>query len=373
MDMDKHIYSYALGREATGVMRVIANKGGIGVRFSVGNYKIAVISTHLNAHAGEERKLLRHNDTREILKGLMSLSDFGCDALGAFHHVFWIGDLNYRLNLEQVQSLESVPESHDDRFKLVTSWIESREWDKINEADELRPDRSAGRVLTGFQEGAMLFPPTYKVERASELQYRDQRIPAYCDRILWRSMPGLDTAVTQTSLEPLLTVPTSDHKPLRATFSIRVKHMIERPPTLGRRLVLVFDELAGHALADQDVTGKSDVYITFQSADGILKYNGSNAKSTRVQHSTLDPTWAAKEIPTLALRPHEQQLELIRACHITMVVRDWDRASRHDYMGSAQVPLTDVDVGAATPFEAEVTRFGVRQGTLTGAFRLALA
>lgn len=45
--------------------------GGIGVKFSIGDVRIAVISTHLNAHAGEDRKLLRHKDTREILKGLM--------------------------------------------------------------------------------------------------------------------------------------------------------------------------------------------------------------------------------------------------------------------------------------------------------------
>ena len=69
------------------------------------------------------------------------------------------------------------------------------------EADQLRHSQRAGDVLARFSEGQYSFPPTFKVLRQRGAHYKQQRIPSYCDRILWRSMPGRgSSAVTQTSL-----------------------------------------------------------------------------------------------------------------------------------------------------------------------------
>eukprot|EP01147_Barroeca_monosierra_P004363 gene4363-6651_t len=324
--------------------------GGIGVKFSIGDVRIAVISTHLNAHAGEDRKLLRHKDTREILKGLMPLSNLNCDAYGAFHYIFWMGDMNYRLNLDQVSDLEAVPTTHIDRFTL---------------ADEFPKDSASGQVLSGFREGVLCFPPTFKMLREPGVHYRDQRIPAYCDRILWRTMPGLEDGIVQDSLEPVIDVGTSDHKPIRATFVAHVNNSIEKPLRTGRKLIIHLDEIFGQDLVSRDWNGTSDPFVTFQSPDPLLRYSGRKARRSCIKHGTLNPSWGAKELPRLALHYHEHELELVRSSFLTLVFHDWDRLSRNDYMGCAEVPLKNIDVDEPFMFEGDVIRYGVKHGTVT--------
>lgn len=46
-------------------------------------------------------------------------------------------------------------------------------------------------MLVGFQEGIPSFPPTFKVHRTSAaIDFNEKRIPSYCDRILWTSLPS---------------------------------------------------------------------------------------------------------------------------------------------------------------------------------------
>ena len=58
----------------------------------------------------------------------------------------------------------------------------------------------------------MKFPPTFKVERQPGMSYITKRVPSYCDRILWRSFASMEGDVSQTKLESLPDVGSSDHK-----------------------------------------------------------------------------------------------------------------------------------------------------------------
>ncbi len=92
-------------------------------------------------------------------------------------------------------------------------------WD----ADQLVREIEGERAFVGFEEGDYEFPPTFKVKRSAKLEYTSQRSPAWCDRILRRSVSGFP--VRQLSLQMARAICTSDHKPVMSFFEISV------PPT----------------------------------------------------------------------------------------------------------------------------------------------
>lgn len=65
------------------------------------------------------------------------------------------------------------------------------------------------------------------------LRYKQNRVPSYCDRILWRSMPARLGAVTQTCLRSVPAMSTSDHKPVVAAFEVRPSERLPRTTIRG--------------------------------------------------------------------------------------------------------------------------------------------
>ena len=47
--------------------------------------------------------------------------------------------------------------------------------------------------------------------------------PSYCDRVLWRSLPGFVDHVEPTSYESHMTMMQSDHRPVSASFRVHTK------------------------------------------------------------------------------------------------------------------------------------------------------
>lgn len=91
--------------------------------------------------------------------------------------VFWVGDLNYR-----IQSLLNQDE--------IINKCNENDMTFLRENDQLNTERIAGNVFEGFQEGQLNFLPTYKfIPGTDEYDNRPDkklRPPAWCDRILWR-------------------------------------------------------------------------------------------------------------------------------------------------------------------------------------------
>lgn len=73
------------------------NKGGVGISLRVDDTHMAFISSHLAAHQGKVAQ--RNADVAEISANLhlAGAAAKGADLTTAFHHLFWMGDLNYRL------------------------------------------------------------------------------------------------------------------------------------------------------------------------------------------------------------------------------------------------------------------------------------
>lgn len=61
--------------------------------------------------------------------------------------IFWFGDLNYRLFLEN---------------DLARELIKKQDWIALQEFDQLRQELGDGGVFQGWREGNIKFAPTYK-------------------------------------------------------------------------------------------------------------------------------------------------------------------------------------------------------------------
>jgi len=197
---------------ATGIANLIGNKGGVGVSFEYNNTKLCFVGSHLAAHV--ERLPTRIENFIDITQKLKLKGD---GELTSLHdHLFWCGDLNFR-----------IEEDRDEALRLV----EKKRWDMLIEKDQLASCRKLGTCFHGFNEGEIDFPPTYRYNRGDRTYSEEKmRVPSYCDRVLWRSLPAFGPESVE--LEKYVScddVMSSDHSPVLSVF--RVRTLLPPPPT----------------------------------------------------------------------------------------------------------------------------------------------
>ncbi|KAJ3431209.1 hypothetical protein M0812_02885 [Anaeramoeba flamelloides] len=121
--------------------------------------------------------------------------------------LFWMGDLNYRLeNISRTEVLEM---------------IEKKELNSLLKYDQLREQMKFGYVFKGFKESVVNFPPTYKFDPGTITQYdtsEKKRTPAWTDRILWNCNENHAVRPRGYCSHPKFTV--SDHKPVVGFFEL---------------------------------------------------------------------------------------------------------------------------------------------------------
>jgi len=236
-----------------GLMRAAGNKGAVAARFVLyGTTSVAAVSCHLAAHDHAMER--RNEDFRQLLRqavfseaGVHDNSDWNTlvnavnsgvtkakskvRAAGAAYSasggvssrgggayapgirltdadaLFWLGDLNYRIDLPAAE---------------VLALIRARDWPALRAADQLSVSKARGDVFRGFTEGVLDFAPTYK-----HASYGDgyelhedgevKRTPAWCDRILWHTR-GQQVATLHAYRRH--EVRSSDHRPVSATFTL---------------------------------------------------------------------------------------------------------------------------------------------------------
>jgi inositol polyphosphate 5-phosphatase INPP5B/F len=197
-----------------GVMGVMGNKGGVSCRLTLHDSSICVVCAHLAAHrenisgrngdfqnilekslfaplpesaAGVSSSLLPPEPGRDAARKLNYFTGLlPSDDLSILEHdlVFWLGDLNYRID-------ESLT------IEEVFAKIDAQDWAFLREYDQLNIERFGMNVFEGFMEGEVTFAPTYKYQPGTSVydQRPDKKVrcPAWCDRVLWRSKTALDS------------------------------------------------------------------------------------------------------------------------------------------------------------------------------------
>lgn len=303
----------------TGLFGRIGNKGACGISLFIGNdplipdsgTELILVNCHLSA--GEDVSVL--NRRRWELEEIGSQFGFSSktsdaklfdedapelensDLEGHVENIkpsgllkkliLLVGDLNYRLDMDK---------------KLAKDLMESKDYETLLVHDLLEFQRKEGKVLKGFLEGDIQFPPTYKYDGD---QLNDQRTPSYCDRILYQAD---ESGLSQTSYGSDGTYILSDHKPVFADFKMKVEwidnekrhsivnnafkrfDMIEnsqranvtvdncdiKGPEGGRNLLeqeiwitLTNDESKSPCLASWNITSNDDL-IKIQPSSGVL-------------------------------------------------------------------------------------------------------
>ena len=239
-------------------MGMMGNKGGVAIRLSLFDSSLCVVCAHLAAH--RENVVGRNSDYRNIVNRTVFCVDpyldpiageetqaagsGGSDVIRPKHGaeysqtqelhildheiVFWLGDLNYRID-------EGVPLEEVFRHVASNNLIHLRQFDQLN------IERLKGNCFHGFSEGDLSFPPTYKYEPGSDRYDRrpdkKTRAPAWCDRVLWRAGErGAASSVRLLDYRSAGLLP-SDHKPVSALFETAVRVVV------AEKERLVFQEL----------------------------------------------------------------------------------------------------------------------------------
>jgi len=201
----------------TGLGGRYGNKGAVVTRFIVDNSSFCFLNCHLAA--GQRNVRQRNADIADILQstipGELRAYDpsfaFGGDGSMVLDHEICLvaGDLNYRLDM---------------RRELVIQLIEQQRYADLVNVDQLLQQMRENPHfrLRMFQEAPIHFAPTYKFNRlTNDFDTSEKaRVPAYCDRILYRGhLPNVVQCTSYKRWDATL----SDHRPVSATFTVRSK------------------------------------------------------------------------------------------------------------------------------------------------------
>ncbi|XAR73348.1 hypothetical protein NMG60_11007292 [Bertholletia excelsa] len=212
-----HIGHLRISHIGRGIMGRLGNKGCISVSFSLHQTSFCFVCSHLASGEKEGDELRRNADVAEILKSTQFPKI--CknprrkipERIIDHDRIVWLGDLNYRISMS---------------YEKTRLLLEDNDWDSLLEKDQLNVEREAGRVFSGFSEGRILFPPTYKYTQNSDSyagetvkSKKKRRTPAWCDRILWRGK-GIDQ-LSYIRGESRF----SDHRPVCSVFAMEVGMM----------------------------------------------------------------------------------------------------------------------------------------------------
>ncbi len=259
-------------------------------------------------------KLAKRNEQVHSLLNSLELDNLSgvedVDCCDLFHHTFFLGDLNYRLddssNLNQ--TVTGIAQATGAKVAGSTA-SEAEAWASLLRADELNIERAAGTVFDGWHEGGIAFAPSYRRRRelpsAGAFTCEDQlraecysintgaahdtvktRKPAWCDRVLFHSLAGLEQELQLLSYSTLegsecAAVVVSDHVPVIARLVVHAApHIIALTPTGGnaavensrqtRRLQLILSNMAIRRDATAGALGTTDeVDSETKTIDGI--------------------------------------------------------------------------------------------------------
>lgn len=236
----------------------MGNKGAVGLRFRVPTESgglgetytcvkclfytytadsdrfLSFVCAHLTAHAPKLQR--RIDDYRHITGSLLfpplpNSTSSQPTTIYDTSHMFFFGDLNFRLDIPQTHALHG----HKQITELASALDHSKFREEIKEYDQLLIEKRKGTVFQGLREGRFWdFKCTYKYIQGEVNRYRylispsfpnyrsltrphsTKRVPSWTDRILYAS--HLDspqqpdtTAITNLLYTSVPSYTTSDH------------------------------------------------------------------------------------------------------------------------------------------------------------------
>ncbi|XP_062578333.1 phosphatidylinositol 3,4,5-trisphosphate 5-phosphatase 1-like isoform X3 [Saccostrea cucullata] len=341
----------------TGIANTLGNKGAVAISFYFKGTSFCFVNCHLTS--GDERNERRNQNYRDIIKGLsLGQKHLGLfDVLNQFNHLFWLGDLNYRI---------------EDNIATILEKLESRDIEYLITKDQLKKVQREKKGFCGFCEEDISFMPTYRLPRF-QIEYKydwkkvkktGERInaPSWCDRVLWRSYPG--TYIENLAYGCADKVLGSDHRPVFSSFNVGITSdfvMNRNSLTTESLIKIVFHQV----VAQVKTCCKQYFYLEFHSTC-LADVVPSSANTSFQQHKTgfyTCPVWEKKQIPEL--RPLFGDEEYLGDQHILIAVRSRD--SDNESYGECVVELKNkIDINKPQAFECQLLHQGEVTGKLSG-------
>ncbi|WFC99862.1 phosphoinositide 5-phosphatase [Malassezia yamatoensis] len=209
--MLKHVHNVEATTKKTGFRGMSGNKGGVAIRMDVHDTGVCFVGSHLAA--GNTNVDERNNDFGSIARGMQFPRG---RTISSHPHVFWLGDLNYRLDSlssAEVRGLcaeiSANPDADAARGVLA----------KLHQHDQLKSAQASHAAFDEYSEGPLLFKPTYKYDLHSDTYDSSEkaRTPAWTDRILYRTNMKRAKAI-QLDSYGCIDLRISDHRPVYATI-----------------------------------------------------------------------------------------------------------------------------------------------------------
>lgn len=189
-------------------------KGASAIKFNLSDINgstetFTFISAHLAAKEGTKNleKRIKNYDT------IMSILNFNFGNL-MFGHVFFCGDLNFRVNGI------SDPIANYNDFSIIEKLT--------SDHDELNISKTSGKIFSSFEESNITFPPTYKYDTGlNSTDYNLTRNPSWCDRILYKTYQDSEIIGEYSALKRSQVFRFSDHLPVKFTIKVPCSTIID--------------------------------------------------------------------------------------------------------------------------------------------------
>ncbi|BGP20914.1 hypothetical protein JCM10213_003541 [Rhodosporidiobolus nylandii] len=269
-DILPHISDVSSASLATGLMGLVANKGGVGIRLRYKDTPLTFVNSHLAAFTQNvSQRNAQVRDTATTLVFPLSGSSpspsseaaavqtsrdpwtpnlrpdavrplqgeqgegysvWDCDTL------FWLGDLNYRLDLPRNE---------------VQRMLEAKEYDLLQQFDQLRIQRQHRLAFSDFEEAKIAFPCSFKYDVGTTVYDTSdkQRVPSWTDRILWLSVHEKSVVCDRYDSYPGVVM--SDHKPVSALLRVPVYTAVpDKRNEVQQQVIAELDSFDNDALPD---------------------------------------------------------------------------------------------------------------------------
>ena len=238
-------------------------------------------------------------------------------------YVFWLGDLNYRMQKDV--TLEECYER-----------IKQNDLAFLRANDQLNTERANGRCFSGFEEGVVNFLPTYKyipgTDRYDDREDKKLRVPAWCDRILWSCRAGNDTTVDEGNVKLVelehynrsSSIKISDHKPVLGVYAVQLKTTVRaQQRKVYGEIMRALDTWENECIPKVDVD-RAEIFFdklrfrARQCQEITITNNGQVSATFRfvpkLEEKHICKPWLSLKPPFAMLLPSESMTVTIEAC-----------------------------------------------------------
>ncbi|XP_053564761.1 phosphatidylinositol 3,4,5-trisphosphate 5-phosphatase 2 [Bombina bombina] len=341
----------------TGIANTLGNKGAVGISFMFNGTSFGFVNCHLTS--GNEKTARRNQNYLDILR-LLSLGDKQLNSFDIslrFTHLFWFGDLNYRLDMD---------------VQEILNYISRKEFDPLLKVDQLNLEKEKNKIFLRFSEEEIVFPPTYRYEKGSRDTYvwhkhkptgMRTNVPSWCDRILWKSYP--ETHIICNSYGCTDDIMTSDHSPVFATFEVGVTSQFVSKkglPKASDQAYIEFESIE----AIVKTASRTKFFIEFYS--GCLeefKKSSENDFQSSDNVNFLKVQWSSRQLPVL--KPILSEIEYLQDQHLLLTVKSLDG---YESYGECVIALKSMIGSTAQQFLTYLSHRGEETGNIRGSMKV---